>query len=107
MKSKVEALQCVCGCEYEANTRLELLYVRLTAFNMQPLGCVDCSVESNTRLYVALESLTHINGVPLNSIIDGIAASVDWHFKVSIDEIRMELVFDVEPVAETSITHKD
>lgn len=59
MSSEFEALQCSCGCELNAENRLECLY-RALLFNFNNdllLGLVDCSKGVNSQLKLITNEL--------------------------------------------------
>lgn len=53
MKSKIEDLQCPCGCELGVSTRTEMLYQALVEFGFVVSGRVNCETGVTDTLAVA------------------------------------------------------
>ncbi|QMP18273.1 hypothetical protein phiV141_16 [Vibrio phage phiV141] len=92
MKSKIEDLQCPCGCELGVPHRLELLYHHLVAQGYEVTGLVNC--ESGVHSQVTFR-VKDIHPDAVNKHIMQLRKELGFDVLVWFDQAEMQWLCDV------------
>lgn len=82
MSSEFQALQCSCGCELNAENRLECLYKALLLIfpNDLILGLVNCETGINSQLKLVTKELPD----RVSKRVEGIRGTIGFDFAVEV-----------------------